>query len=351
MIVEKSVSPSNLIKKLEKTEEKVVNVKKKLKLTQQKNRRLNEKVSSMKSLINKLKSKELISANCEDLLEKNFSGVPLDILKRASSTKNKSGNGLKYSSEIRSFALTLQFYSTKAYEFVRKSFDFNLPHQSTIRQWYSHINAEPGFTRPAFNALALKVEEAKHQGVSIVCSLMLDEMAVKKHVTWDGTRFRGYVDIGNEADDDDSLPIAKDALVFMVVALNASWKVPIAYFFIDGMSGAERANLITVAVKKLYDTGVNVVSLTCDGPSCHFTMMKALGAKIEVNDMQTHFMHPSDSSKRIHVIFDVCHMLKLVRNTLGQGGILTDEYGKKIRWQYITELEALQSKEGLRLKN
>ena len=59
---------------------------------------------------------------------------------------------------------------------------------------------------------------------------MLDEMAIKKNVSWDGTR---YVDIGsNETDDDDSLPVAKDALVFMVVAINSSWKVPIAYFLL-----------------------------------------------------------------------------------------------------------------------
>ena len=53
--------------------------------------------------------------------------------------------------------------------------------------------------------------------------MMLDEMAIKKYISWDGTRFRGYVDIGNESLDDDSSPVAKDALVFMVV----SWKVQI----------------------------------------------------------------------------------------------------------------------------
>ena len=48
---------------------------------------------------------------------------------------------------------------------------------------------------------------------------------------------RGYVDIDNGLENNEDSPIAKDALVFMAVSINGSWKIPIAYFFIDGMSG------------------------------------------------------------------------------------------------------------------
>ncbi len=54
---------------------------------------------------------------------------------------------------------------------------------------------------------------------------MIDEMAIRKHVSWDGKKYRGYVALGNDAEVDDSAPVAKDALVFMVVGLNKSWKV------------------------------------------------------------------------------------------------------------------------------
>lgn len=40
-------------------------------------------------------------------------------------------------------------------------------------------------------------------------------------------------------------------------------------------------------------------------------------------------------------------MLKLVRNTLAEGGVLVDKDNKKIYWQYIVELQELQGKEGL----
>ena len=88
---------------------------------------------------------------------------------------------------------------------------------------------------------------------------MLDEMAIKKHVAWDGKRYQGYVDLGSGTDDD-TLPIAKDALVFMVVSLENSWKVPCRYFFVDGLSGKEQANLAKVCIQRLHDAGVKVVS-------------------------------------------------------------------------------------------
>lgn len=242
-------------------------------------------------------------------------------------------------------------YSSKAYEFVRKTFDLSLPHQSQIRRWYSKIPSEPGFTEPAFQALSAKVKEAEKESRQDVCSLMLDEMAIKTHVAWDGTRFHGYVDTGNGADVDDSSLVAKDVLVFMVVSINGSWKVPCAYFFVDGLSGLERANLVKVCIKKLHDAGVSVISLTCDGPSCHFSMMSGLGARLEPTSLQTFFPNPLEPTKKVYVLLDVCHMLKLVRNTFDEGGILIDKDGCKVYWQYIVELQKLQEKEGLRLGN
>ena len=129
--------------------------------------------------------KQLISSNCEEMPNQTFSGVPLEVMKRITSGK-VSGKGREYPPQLRSFALALQFYSAKAYEFVRKTFNLALPHQSQVRRWYSKVPAEPGFTMPAFQALSAKVQEAEKDGKNVLCSLMLDEMAIKKHISWDG---------------------------------------------------------------------------------------------------------------------------------------------------------------------
>ena len=175
-------------------------------------------------------------------------------------------------------------------------------------------------------------------------------MAIKKNIWWDGKKYHGYVDLGNGVVDD-TLPPAKDALVFMVVSLNESWKVPCGYFFVDGLSGVERANLVKVCIQRLHDVGVKVSALICDGPSCHFSMLSALGAILKASNMVPYFPHPQDKKEKMYVLLDVCHMLKLVRNTLAEGGILYDKDGGKIEWQYLVQLGMLQHTEGLRLDN
>ena len=104
-------------------------LKKKLKLSQQRSRRLQKKVFSLKEVVGELRDKNVISPNCEDMLNQTFEGVPLALMKRVKSNK-KSGKGCVYSPELKSFALTLQFYSAKAYSFVRKTFNLALPSQS-----------------------------------------------------------------------------------------------------------------------------------------------------------------------------------------------------------------------------
>lgn len=91
-----------------------------------------------------------------------------------------------YTPELRAFALTLHLYSAKAYRYIRKSFDLSLPHPSVIGRRYSAINGEPVFTQETFAALEVKVEEANKRGESVVCALMLDEMAIKQHIDLDG---------------------------------------------------------------------------------------------------------------------------------------------------------------------
>ena len=139
--------------------------------------------------------------------------------------------------------MTLQYYSAKAYKHVCTTLDVALPHQAQIRKWYSKIPAGPGFTQPAFDALKAHVEKRKSKNQHVLCDLMLDEMAIRKHVSWNGKSFLGYVDLGCDINDDDSSSVAKNALVLMVVALNESRKLPCGYFLVDSLTGKERANL------------------------------------------------------------------------------------------------------------
>ena len=200
-----SRSPRRLKRRIDDLVDKVECLTKKVKLCQQKARRLVRKADTLTLVVDDLKANDLVSSGCAELLESTFSAVPRELMKRLVSQKASKNPGA-YPPELRAFAMMLKFYSTKAFNHVRESFDLWLPHVSVIRRWCSSDNSEPGFTRDALTAMKAKVLAAKRDGQEVVCSAMLDEMSIRKHVKWDGKRYRGFVDLGTGIADDDSLP-------------------------------------------------------------------------------------------------------------------------------------------------
>jgi hypothetical protein len=67
-------------------------------------------------------------------------------MKRIVNRKSAIPTRASYPEELKAFALMLSFYSMKAYNYVRETFQLALPHPSTIRQWYRGVNGRPGFT-------------------------------------------------------------------------------------------------------------------------------------------------------------------------------------------------------------
>jgi hypothetical protein len=61
-----------------------------------------------------IERKNLINSDCATILESTFSGVPKGVMKRLLTQKKNKHLGA-YPPELRSFALTLKFYSTKVY--------------------------------------------------------------------------------------------------------------------------------------------------------------------------------------------------------------------------------------------
>ena len=189
-----------------------------------------------------------------------------------------------------------------------ETFKLALPHSSVIWCWYSSVPGSPGFTQSAFLALKHRVDKAESKGRKVMIALMLDEMSIRKHVQWDGKQFHGYVVVGND-NFDDSAPVAKDALVIM--ALNDSWKIPCGYFLINGLTEDERANLIQSCIERLYDVGVIVVSLTCDGPSCHFSMLRHLGACLDPENIDPYLNTHVISANKLRMAHIQYHKQKM----------------------------------------
>lgn len=343
-----SPEKESLKRKLEDTQAQLTRSKKKIKILQQTKRRLVKKNGDLKNIISELKNKALISDQSISVLE-NCAGGISDLLKRQVAKHSKQPMKTVYSPELRSFALTLNFYSPHAYRYVRKMFDTCLPHPRTIQKWYHSVDVRPGFTEPALAALRLRADVAADKGKPILCSLVMDEMALRQQVEWDGKKYHGYIDMGTELDDD-SLPIAKECLTFLVVAVNGSWKLPVGYFFTAGLGAIERANLVQQCITKLHAVGVTVTSLTFDGAAANLSMMQKLGCNFDCNNMKSWFSHPV-TEQPVCIFLDACHMLKLVRNSIADKKSFIDGQGNYIKWQYVEQLHELQEREGLHLGN
>ena len=122
----------------------VKSLKTQVKSLKQKVRRHNKKVKTLKSLMDNLKEKQFVSNQEFDLISHNFDGVSKYLFAdKAKNQKFDSKKSNRYSQETKQFAMTLHYYSPKAYDFARKV--LLLPHPSSIRSWAASVDCEPGF--------------------------------------------------------------------------------------------------------------------------------------------------------------------------------------------------------------
>jgi hypothetical protein len=130
-----ATSPRKLKRQLCDLSEKFDENRQMLKAAQQKVRRLSNQLSSKLDVIAELEKSQFVSSNCLEVLKSCFSGVSLQLLMRQLAQKRASGivsSDHSFGSELRAFALTLHFYSAKAYDYVRESFGLALPHPKTL---------------------------------------------------------------------------------------------------------------------------------------------------------------------------------------------------------------------------
>ena len=59
-----------------------------------------------------------------------------------------------------------------------------------------------------------------------------------------------------------------------------------------------------------------------DGLATNIKMCRLLGCQLEYSSLKTYF---NINEKNIYVIFDACHMQKLMRNMIADYGVIYDE--------------------------
>ena len=327
-------SPSKVIPKMKKSLE---DKRKKIKSLSKK--RLHRE-KTIKGLLKRLQDLKHLSKEQGENLMSNFGHKELFINQQKNAQKSKAS---WYSDAVKKFAVSLHFYSPEAYRFVRKS--LHLPCPATIRSWAAAIDCEPGFLTNVIDELKNSLNENEKD-----CVVLVDEMSIKKEVLWDrkNKKFAGNTDYGAIlAEEQDS--IESNDLVFMAVGLKEPWLHPIAYFLVDRVNGKMQVPLIKEAINFLTEAGLDVQAVIFDDCAKNLTTGRCLGCSI--NKFDGSFNHPSRPNKTLYVILDVCHMLKLARNSLGDLKVFYTDAGAKMCWNYITELYNVQKTDVLHLGN
>lgn len=137
------------------------------------------------------------------------------------------------------------------------------------------------------------------------CSLVFDEISLKSELTYNKyfDRIIGFTENGH---------VGTYALVFMVRGLNSKWKQAIAFVFTHNtVATSLLAVLVQQCIDKLEAVGLGVRCIVCDQGATNVAALKVLGYSVEKPSITV-----SNVGHKIHVIFNVPHTLKNVRNNM-----------------------------------
>lgn len=258
--------------------------------------------------------------------------------------KNETNDNRQYGIPIRKFALTLFAHSPKAYKYVREKFSNTLPHPRTMKKWYSQsdCNGEVGILPEALKTLQNASAELAKNGKTLLASLAFDEMAIRRHIQYDHQKkeFLGFSQYGN-LNKDGKASVSNNVLVFMVTVLNYQLSIPVAYYPITSLTCYEKRDLLVEILTSLHDNGVKIINVTFDGLASNPSTCELLGASFDPKNIVPCFPLPVDDYP-VYILLDSCHMLKLLRNALGDLKTINDPTRGSILWKHFEELESFR---------
>lgn len=230
---------------------------------------------------------------------------------------------------------------------MRAFFNHKLPTIRTLQGWLACIDASPGITLVALDAITEKAAAYKSQGEQLLLCLSYDEMSIRQQVQFNKSKmsFQGLSEDTNSTNNMNKVPIVKDALVFM--AVGTDFRITVAYQLLRGMTAIDRAVFAREVIRRVDLTGAKVISFTGDGLHANLAVAKLLGANFD--DNKPYFQRPSNPKENIYIIFDPPHMIKLLRKYLSEQNLQHGEH--KMEWELLKKLAAKQGSENFSLTN
>lgn len=298
---------------------------------------------SKADLIQKLKiAKKFSYSKAYTTVTKNLSKAAKTFFDMQIREACKRSKGHRFSLDEKILALSLYKVSPKAYRLLGQI--CLLPKKSTLNKVMRNLCLLPGPNDIIFKHLKKRVETmpASHK----FCTLIFDEMAIAANLSYDkyNDKIKGLCDDGSER----LKRFADHVLVFMVRGIFKKYKQPVAFSFCAGTTNTQSLkNQLKIILKKILETGLKVVSTTCDQGSTNIAAINAL-----INDTKAEYLRCGKDFKGgffeienvpIYALYDPPHLMKGIRNNLITKNLEFELDGKKgtAKWAH---LEALYKK-------
>lgn len=206
----------------------------------------------------------------------------------------------------------------------------------------SSTNFPPGFCKQTVATLTKLSNQERTNDKNLHVSMCFDEMAIRRHIQWVHNKkmFSGLISYGQR--DNDEIPIANNAIFFLITLIETGQSLILGYFLIKTLNSLEKSQLIQSAIDEIRKTGAILTSIAFDGLVTNFSACELLGASFDIQKFKP-FLMDSVTNRKISIVLDPPHTLKLVRNCLHAKGHLKDGDGNDIAWDYFERLLSKES--------
>ena len=249
-------------------------------------------------------------------LTANLTFLQPDQIRALQSLPGSRNKGVAWSIDTIKTAFQLRYScGIKGYELLRK-LGYPLPSYSTLCQKVDHAKFVPGIQHDVIEWFNVKSSTMKIQEKD--CTLMIDEMQIKKCVEYDRglKRYLGYVS-SELSWTSGAAELADHALVFMIRGMSTNWKQTVAYFFSGrSIQGSALWSIASEIVCILGRIGIFVRAIVSDMGSSNQAMWRAAGIHAGRNSVSCYSNHPFLEGQKMYFLADIPHLLKNIRNCL-----------------------------------
>lgn len=207
---------------------------------------------------------------------------------------------VRYSCEFLIWAYSVYLSSPSLYTDLRDSKVIILPHPNYLRKF--NVSSANSVVTENSHEHFLKENVTNLRGEEKLVNLLLDEIHVKKSLTYKGGRLYGA--------SINSCKPATTIQAFMISSLLSKTKHIAALYPVCNQTADTLLDLTLKVLTFLHDIGYKVVSLISDNNRINRNMFERLCGGSLVSSIP----HPCDSSMPLFFLFDSVHLLKCIRN-------------------------------------